>query len=32
MFVWVWNMFAHIEAGKQAEGFRELGAEENIWA
>jgi hypothetical protein len=31
-FVWLWNLVVHIEGGKQAEGFREFDAEEDIWA
>ena len=30
-FVWVWNMVADTEGGKQAEGVWEYGVEENIW-
>jgi hypothetical protein len=27
----VWNLVADIEGGKEAEGVREYGVEENIW-
>ena len=30
-FVWVWNLVADIEGGKEAEGVWEHGVEENIW-
>ena len=30
-FVWVWNLVADIEGGKEAEGVWEHGAKENIW-
>ena len=30
-FVWVWNLVADIAGGKEAEGVREQGVEENIW-
>ena len=30
-FVWVWNLVADIEGGKEAEGVWEYGVEENIW-
>ena len=29
-FVWVWNLVADIEGGKEAEGVWEHGVEENI--
>ena len=29
--VWVWNLVADIEGGKEAEGVWEYGVEENIW-
>ena len=29
--VWVWNLVADIEGGKEAEGVCEYGVEENIW-
>ena len=30
-FVWLWNLVADIEGGKEAEGVWEYGVEENIW-
>jgi len=30
-FVWVWNLVADIEGGKEAQGVWEYGIEENIW-
>ena len=30
-FVWVWNLVADIQGGKEAEGVWEYGVEENIW-
>ena len=30
-FVWVWNLVADFEGGKEAEGVWEYGVEENIW-
>ena len=30
-FVWVWNLVADIEGGKEAEDVWEYGVEENIW-
>jgi hypothetical protein len=30
--MWVWNLVDHIDGGTLAEGFREQGAEEDIWA
>ena len=30
-FIWVWNLVADIEGGKEAEGIWEYGVEENIW-
>ena len=30
-FVWVWNLVADIEGGKETEGVWEYGVEENIW-
>ena len=32
MFVWVWNPFSNTEGGIWAEGSRECGFEEVIWA
>jgi len=31
VFLWVWSLLTHIEGGTLAEGFREQGAEEDIW-
>ena len=31
-FMWVWNLVADIEGGKEAEGVWEYGVDENIWS